>query len=144
MKKAIDVAKYILRNSSKCLSNLELQKTLYFAELDFQKECGKRLIEDDFEAWQYGPVSREVYYEYRGYGASSITRPEDEINLGLDNKEKEVLNKSILNSNNKTYWELVEASHKEGGAWKKTYKNGEKNKIKQEDILNEAKGFNGK
>lgn len=78
MVSALDLAKYILKRSNKELSNLELQKTLYFTELDYIKKFNEHLIEDEFEAWRYGPVSREVYCEYRNYGANSIDKPEQE------------------------------------------------------------------
>ena len=74
MYNALYVAKYILQNSTKGLSNLELQKTLYFSEINYIKKYKKHLINDDFEAWQFGPVVRKVYYEYRFYGANSIDK----------------------------------------------------------------------
>ncbi len=38
---ALELAKYSLKNSQKELSNLELQKTLYFTKLDFIKKFDK-------------------------------------------------------------------------------------------------------
>ena len=72
MYNALDVAKYILQNSTKGLSNLELQKTLYFSEINYIKKYKKQLSNDDFQAWQFGLVVRKLYYEYRFYGANSI------------------------------------------------------------------------
>lgn len=134
--KALDVAKYILQESSKRLSNLELQKTLYFATLDFYREHKKMLV-DKFEAWQYGPVSREVYYEYRHYGASPIEKPTD-IELDLSEEEKNTLRKSIEKCNKTTYWDLVQKSHKEGGAWHQAYDENTKNNIPINCIKHEA------
>ena len=70
----LDVAKYNLQNSTEGLSNLEVQKTLYFAEINYIKKHKRHLINDDFEAWQFEPVVRKVYYEYRFYGANSIDK----------------------------------------------------------------------
>lgn len=72
------LANYIIKNSKKDLSNLELQKILYFTELAYIKKFDRHLIEDDFEAWQYGPIIKSVYYKYRNYGANSIEKPENE------------------------------------------------------------------
>ena len=94
MVNALELAKYILKESSKDLSNLELQKTLYFTELDYIKEFGKSLISNDFEAWQYGPVVRDVYCEYRNYGANSIDKPEKET-LSKELTEKSPYDKLI-------------------------------------------------
>lgn len=138
--KASELAKYILNESKKDLSNLELQKTLYFTELDYFKKFKKHLIEDDFQAWKFGPVADEVYWKYRNYGANSINRPDDisEISKKLNDEEKKIINKSIQDCNKKTYWALVEESHKDGGAWKKTYEENEKKIIDKKLIEEEA------
>lgn len=140
MVNALELAKYILRHSSKDLSNLELQKTLYFTELDYVKKFDKHLISDDFEAWQYGPVAREVYCEYRNYGANSIDKPEKEtLSQKLEKNELEVINQSIEKCNKESYWNLVEKSHKKGGAWDKSFKEDRKEIINKDLIKKEAK-----
>ena len=85
--KGLDLAKYILQNSSERLSNLELQKTMYFAELDYYKSTGRHLLDGDFKAWQYGPVVPDVYWEYRNYGASFIDRPKETISVSDEDKK---------------------------------------------------------
>lgn len=140
MVSASELAKYILRHSSKDLSNLELQKTLYFTELDYIKEFDKHLISDDFEAWQYGPVAREVYCEYRNYGANSIDKPEKEtLSQKLKKNELKVINQSIEKCNKESYWNLVEKSHKKNGAWDKSFKEDKKEIINKDLIKKEAK-----
>lgn len=140
MVSALELSKYILKESSKDLSNLELQKTLYFTELDYIKEFGEHLISDDFEAWQYGPVVREVYCEYRNYGANSIDRPEKEtLSKKLKEKELGIINKSIEKCNKESYWNLVEKSCKKGSAWEKSFKEDKKEIISKELIKEEAK-----
>ena len=134
--KALEVARYILKNSSKDLSNLELQKTLYFSEINYIKKYKKHLIDDDFEAWQFGPVLREVYYEYRHYGANSIDKPKEEIEL--DDDIKMILNKTIEECNQKSYWKLVDESHKKGGAWEQCFDENIKKIIPKEKIKQEA------
>ncbi|HDZ5007866.1 TPA: DUF4065 domain-containing protein [Campylobacter jejuni] len=139
MVSALDLAKYILKKSNKELSNLELQKTLYFTELDYIKKFNEHLIKDEFEAWKYGPVSREVYCEYRNYGANSIDKPEQEnLSSILDKDELDVIDTAINNCNQETYWDLVERSHKKGGAWEKSFKEDSKEIIKKELIKKEA------
>lgn len=139
--KASELAKYILKKSEKGLSNLELQKILYFTEIDYFKKFKKHLIEDDFQAWKFGPVADEVYWEYRHYGANPINQPDDisEISKKLNDEEKEIIDKSIQDCNKKTYWVLVEESHKDGGAWKKTYEENKKKIIDKKLIEEEAK-----
>lgn len=136
MYNALDVAKYILQNSTKGLSNLELQKTLYFSEINYIKKYKKHLINDDFEAWQFGPVVRKVYYEYRFYRANSIDKPQEPILI--DNDAKEILDKTIEECNKKSYWKLVEESHKKDGAWEQCFNKDVKKTIPKEKIKQEA------
>ena len=116
--KALELADYIINTSPKDLSNLELQKTMYFVELDYCKQTGKSLIDEDFEAWDYGPVVPEVYREFRDYGAESIDRT-SKISIPKDIK-KDIVDSSIERCSQKRPWELVSESHRSDGAWQKT------------------------
>lgn len=134
------LASYIIKNSKKGLSNLELQKTLYFTELAYIKKFDEHLIADDFEAWQYGPVVRSVYCEYRNYGANSIEKPENEsLSSQLTKEQLEIIDSTIIECNSKSYWELVERSHREDGAWFHSFKDNKKEIIDKDLIRKEAK-----
>jgi uncharacterized phage-associated protein len=37
---------------------------------------GKPLVQDDFQAWKYGPVLEDLYHDLKVFGTSGI-RPED-------------------------------------------------------------------
>ena len=53
------LAQYILYTcieQGEPISNLQLQKILYFIQGEYLSKIGKPLFEADFEAWQYGPV----------------------------------------------------------------------------------------
>ncbi len=127
MVSALDLAKYILKRSNKELSNLELQKTLYFTELDYIKKFNEHLIEDEFEAWRYGPVSREVYCEYRNYGANSIDKPEQEnLSSILDKDKLDVIDNAIKECNKETYWNLLKKVIKKVVLGKKVLKKAQK------------------
>jgi uncharacterized phage-associated protein len=55
------------------LTNLELQKLLYFAHAIFLIETrGEPLISGCFEAWQYGPVHPAVYKAFKEAGDQPI------------------------------------------------------------------------
>lgn len=59
MAKACDVAAFIIdmigRNPNEDLvTNLRLNKLLYFAQVGSKDILGYLLIDDDFEAWPYG------------------------------------------------------------------------------------------
>lgn len=57
------------------LDPMQLQKHLYFANGYFLAENdGRPLINEFFEAWDYGPVVPTVYYEFREYADRPIRR----------------------------------------------------------------------
>ena len=85
------------------------------------------IIIDEFEAWRFGPVINNVYYEYCVNGPYAITDIYD-IPGELPKKVKEVINKVIREKINLNPWEMVEQTHRKGGAWFIIYNNGKGNK----------------
>lgn len=75
--KALNVANYIINKCidfGKPISNLTLQKFMYFVHLDFLKKTGKKLITDEeFEAWQWGPTIKRVYDKFRMFGSNELS-----------------------------------------------------------------------
>lgn len=125
---ALQIARYIITKCSlaeKPVSNLKLQKMLYFLWVDFYKETGRKLFLDDICAWQLGPVVPEVYYAYCSYAGRPIyTQYVSEI---IDNDEKildNLLDKYIDVSAN----ELVSKTHEPGTAWDTVFNGGTGNR----------------
>ncbi|MBB4103579.1 Panacea domain-containing protein [Allorhizobium borbori] len=57
------------------ITPMQLQKLLYYANGYFMAENdGQPLINEYFEAWDYGPVVPTVYYEFREYVNRPIKR----------------------------------------------------------------------
>lgn len=120
------LAQYILYKcirEEKPISNLQLQKILYFIQGEHLAQKGTPLFDKDFEAWQYGPVIRSVYSKYCGYGASSIVmlnKPCEE----LDSEICKFVDPIVDRLREENAWSLVEKSHKQGGAWERTFQDG--------------------
>lgn len=55
-----DLAKYIVAKVGP-LNHLKLQKLVYYAEAYHLAYFGESIIDDDFEAWLHGPVSRKLW-----------------------------------------------------------------------------------
>ena len=145
--KALDLAKYVILISYQTgypVSNLQLQKILYFANLFYMaRHKNKKLIDDDFEAWQFGPVIRDVYNRYFINGSNPIYPNSDlKNNPTFENKiETEIddvaIKNVILNLAQKSAWFLVELSHDTIGAWSKTYKTKGLFAIISDDLIRE-------
>lgn len=59
------------------ITNLKLQKLVYYAQAWFLANYGKPLFEGDFQAWVHGPVLPELYHAYKERGAAPIPSPMD-------------------------------------------------------------------
>ena len=124
MYKAMELSTYIV---SKCIkedcpiSNLQLQKILYYIQKAFL-DRGDRAFSDNIEAWQFGPVVPNVYDHYCGYGAMPISF--SSIKYDVAKEDKQLIDSIVESKRVLAPWDLVEETHKKGGAWDKNYKNG--------------------
>ena len=64
MYSVLDVAKYVIFYSNEKkydISNLKLQKILYFIQAEFLVSENEPCFYEEIEAWNFGPVVPEVY-----------------------------------------------------------------------------------
>ncbi|WP_342276970.1 Panacea domain-containing protein [Spiroplasma endosymbiont of Nebria brevicollis] len=54
------------------LSNLKIQKLLYFIEANFLKKYNTQLFSNDYYVWEYGPVIPELYKQLKKFGKNPI------------------------------------------------------------------------
>lgn len=95
--KALDIAKKLIfkaqndePNGGERLTNLKLQKLLYYQQGFHLAFFGTPLFAEDVEAWMYGPVVPSVYDEYSAYGSSAL--PEVKEPVSLSENEEELFN----------------------------------------------------
>ena len=94
---AENVAKYLIYLASQAfvgdnkeregITNLKLQKVLYFAQAYYLSKIGKPLFSDNIEAWEYGPVIPDVYHKFKSKGSNPIICEEDKSSLTDEDKE---------------------------------------------------------
>ena len=125
MYKAMDIAQYIITKCTRDgspVSNLQLQKILYWVQGEYLAISGRPLFQEDFFSWQIGPVMPNVYYRFCGYGASKILGRYPGIMIEKDTK---ALIDQIVEEKRALYpWVLRTQTQKEGGAWDRIYQNG--------------------
>ena len=71
---AHDAAQYLLWHAAKygdSITNLKMQKLLYYAQGWYLGLHGKILFDDEFEAWVRGPVISKLYGQFRYNGSSN-------------------------------------------------------------------------
>ena len=111
------------------ITHLKLQKLLYNAQGVHLATQGEKLFDDDLEAWEHGPVVREVYDTYCVFGRNAIIIPSTPENDAIvrkiesDVKAKETLDIVYDNFSIYTAWQLREMSHVKNGPWDKTKRN---------------------
>lgn len=117
---AINVAKWFLQNNDTlCVStresNLKLQKLVYYAQCMHLAVFETPLYTEKIQAWENGPVVREVYdqYRYQELGCKAMRDESVKIN-GL---QEDVLRVVNILYGSKTADELVNLTHNEG-PWK--------------------------
>ena len=133
------VCKFICEQGDWIVTNLQLQKILYLAQMVCLGIEGERLADVSFEAWDYGPVAPRVYRQVRMFGSSPIG------NVFLDakpfsptSKRREILSDTCNKLLKMTPGELVEITHWENGAWAKNYVPGVRGiKIPDSAIIDE-------
>lgn len=121
---ATDIAKYIVNyctKKQKPVSNLKLQKMLYYTWVDYYRITKNALFLDDICAWQLGPVVPDAYYEFCSYAGTPIVRTYD---VNLSSEDISLINQIIDGYISVPASTLVNLSHKKGGAWDKVYQDG--------------------
>lgn len=134
---AMEIAKYTVSRryrSGDPISNLQLQKILYFLQFIYASDNGALLFADQFEAWPYGPVIRDVYIEFSDCGGFPIKRGFD---IEIEESLRPFLDAGIDTLAGKSPWELVSISHAEGSPWDLVYnkQNRHKGTISNELIM---------
>ncbi|MDE7303533.1 MAG: DUF4065 domain-containing protein [Oscillospiraceae bacterium] len=123
---ALDVAKWLIvynnsQESADLLTDLKLQKLLYYAQGIAIKYTGKPLFNENLVAWDWGPVVPEVYNKYKKYGKNPIDEPIEKPNF--DNNDIEVILKDVYEDYGQfSAFKLVKMTHDET-PWKETPKN---------------------
>jgi uncharacterized phage-associated protein len=128
---ARDIANFMLNSAERRgleVTNLGLQKLLYFAHGWFYAIYEQPLIRNKFEAWQYGPVQRVLYDQFKVFhdrpikgmraafldpmtGQKVIRQP------SIDPEHAHLIESILDKYSRYTASQLVDESHAEDGPW---------------------------
>ena len=135
MVKSLDVAyAFIARHGDNlALTNLKLNKLVYFAQVESLRQRGAELFDDVIEAWEYGPVEPAVYHEFKRFGKGVIRSCQDGAALACD--EAEIVDYVARNYGTMTAFDLVSLSHREGGAWSLVFEPHVDRVVRSRDII---------
>ncbi|MBX3045432.1 MAG: DUF4065 domain-containing protein [Anaerolineales bacterium] len=110
------VADYFLhraREDEELISNMKLQKLLYYAQGFHLAMFDVSLFKEEIVRWMHGPVVRDLYFEYNKYGAGSIEYPA-EVNFDMfTNEQLELLGEVHDVYGQFSAWALRNMTHEE-------------------------------
>lgn len=135
--KALDIAKYVVDYSfdrKKTVSNLRLQKILYFIQAEFLVSKNIPCFFEDIYAWSLGPVVPEVYREYKIFGSASIpSKGTKDVYYEIMQSDKDLINEMVDQCNEYSTSMLVQFTH-EHDPWIRAFKSPVSQKISLDAI----------
>lgn len=109
------------------LSNLAINKIVFFLHAHFLVRFGRPLVSAKIEAWNYGPVFRELYREFKSFEDQPITGRAHRVNPEHGDRELceckfSQQEQSYIGEIARKYIQLspralVAISHEKGGPW---------------------------
>ncbi len=130
MAKAIDVANFFVDVTSNdpedAMTNMRVNKLLYFSQAWSLVRLGRPLFEDDeIQAWQYGPVAPGVYRAFSEYGRERIRKVAGDYSWKVFSVDETELLLDVLREYGiYTSAALVKLTHRKGSPWSEVYAPG--------------------
>lgn len=120
-------------NLGDAMTNLRLQKMLYFAQGWMMMRHGKPLFSDSIEAWQLGPVVPTCYNWYKGSGKNQLSA-EMPPRAAFTNDEYELLLDTWTELSKYSTSQLVSMTHEVGSPWDIVWNHSKERTITNEQI----------
>lgn len=95
------------------ISNLKLQKLVYYAQGFHLAIHHTPLFDSPIEAWTHGPVVPALYQSFKSYGSNPIPYPQNIINQELTDEEKELIDEVFDVFGQFSAWKLRNMTHDE-------------------------------
>ena len=141
--RAIDLAAHVI---NRCMdlgeptTHFKLQKMLYILEVKSLIHSGKSLIDENFEAWEYGPFLRSIYDKY-SYMAACEMLVRQKKNKELPSDQRNAIINNIDEMAKLNLWELAQISMEPDTPWAKVYEKDKEVKIPNQLIVSYAKAL---
>lgn len=120
----LHIANKIIANTNveegELISNLKLQKLLYYVQGFNLAIFDKPLFDEDIEAWMYGPVVASVYQNFNKFGSTAITIDKTDSIASLSPEEEELFREVLLEYGQFSAIKLMNMTHEET-PWRVTF-----------------------
>lgn len=138
MRSALEIADYILRKAgsvSDTITPMQILKLVYLCHGWMLGLYGRQLIEEDIEAWRYGPVIRGLYDAVKHYRSQAITGLLCQKEASLDPAEKNIVDQVYEKYGQYSGPALSRLTHMEGSPWDITYNLLGQNEVISNDLI---------
>ena len=115
------------------MTNLRLQKMLYYAQGWMIMRHGKPLFSEPIEAWQYGPVVPVCYEWFKGSGNAPL-KSEMPAKEAFTSEEYELLLDTWTELSKYSTAKLVSMTHEVGIPWDVVWNHSKEREIPKEKI----------
>ena len=124
-----DVANFFIdwanKSEEEHMTNLWLNKLMFFAQGHHLAKYGRPLFNESIEAWYYGPVISCVYQKYKVCGRNPIPTVDDDYSLANFTREEQLFLAEILREyGGYTAGALVSMTHRPDTPWSDAYNAG--------------------
>ncbi|SEB54632.1 Uncharacterized phage-associated protein [Nitratireductor aquibiodomus] len=138
------------------LTQIDVQKIVYFLHGHHLVEHGKPLVKSEFEAWEYGPVQRSLYDGFKKFGDQPISefaekfdpikRTTAELPKLTDNAAVSTIERHLYKYLEVPSFALVEMTHRPDTPWSRTIESAKTHvnvgmRIKDDLILSHFEGL---
>lgn len=121
---ALLIARYVImrcNNLNVTISNLKLQKILYFIQAEFLVVKQDVCFPNKIEAWEFGPVVPDVYHKYKIFGSASIHYVGSNSFAGISSDDRALIDGIIDECAGYSASTLVEITHNQT-PWKDAFR----------------------
>lgn len=137
---ALSVARFIVdycNDDNNGITNLKLQKILYFVQAEFLVSKNTPCFIDPIEAWDFGPVVPVVYHKYKNCGSAFIPNNPYDTMLPyyqeIDSADSDIIVSMVDELADYSAYQLVQITHNQD-PWRNAYAHGRGYPISNRDI----------
>ena len=116
---------YLTQGALDDLSNMKLNKLLYFAQGHCLKQTGHVLFDDTIEAWDHGTIIYDVYKKYQRFDNAPITAFDAEEAKKMPQEAITILIDTVREYGKYTAVALRNMTHAQKSPWDLSYKKGQ-------------------
>ncbi len=124
MMSAKDVANFFIATTKapQKMSNMKVNKLLYYAQAWSLVRLGRPLFNEPIEAWKHGPVIPTIYHRYEQCKENPVPIPSDTSFLNtISAEEAQLLMDVAREYDGLSAWQLRNQSHGSNEPWMKVY-----------------------